>query len=366
MTRIACITVTLLVPCAVTTAKAECIPAATPDQVIEGRLIATPSEHSPGEPVRAFIVVLPSATCLTGRDRVDQVDEVAMMQIFSRDEMIGRRMAELVGKDVTVHGSAFPGLGAYHQAPVLMSVTRIERAYAADERRTMGLGDACTFAGCDPDQGPISERAARQLARSERQAHSAGGEPQAESASRLAPCVVGAGRARPSYAMGREPTVQQLVETWRASNVGIPGRRIDKEQFEIMDWSVVGGRQARAFLQFRILSDKGGALDFARDRCVGRTRPVEVQVYYQFSREVGAWVPDDVRGESSGGLCSRERLWTAEEIEHLLAPGSPVRAGNVERASETGYAAAHVTPGKRGPFGGGGDGAAGSCSSPGS
>ena len=137
---------------------------------------------------------------------------------------------------------------------------------------------------------------------------------------RSATIVAPSGDLSPSYSNVRDPTAQELIETWRASNQFMPDKRVDTESFEVIDRRVAWDKYGRAFLQFRILSAFGDALSFAGARCRGRTRPVELQVYYQFSRDLNAWVPQGRRGDSSEGLCSDEKLWTAEQIETLVHP----------------------------------------------
>ncbi len=132
--------------------------------------------------------------------------------------------------------------------------------------------------------------------------------------------VLPTGNQAPAYATDKDPSAQQLIETWRSSNNLMPGKKVDNERFEISDRRVVWGKHGRAFLQFRILSPTGDAMDFALSRCPGRTRPVEIQVYYQYSRDLSAWVPQGVRGESSEDLCSGQALWTPDQIARLVDP----------------------------------------------
>jgi hypothetical protein len=133
--------------------------------------------------------------------------------------------------------------------------------------------------------------------------------------------IVGStGNLNPEYSKAREPSAQQLIETWRSFNKHITGKRVDQERFEILDWRVVQGKYPRAFLQFRILPPLGDALSFARARCADRTRPVEIQVFYQWSGNLGAWGAQGSRGEESEDLCSNAPLWTADRIDRLLDP----------------------------------------------
>lgn len=125
---------------------------------------------------------------------------------------------------------------------------------------------------------------------------------------------------KPDYSKDRQPSAQQLIETWRSSNQLMPGKRVDLERFEIRDRRVVWRKYGRAFLQFRILSPDGDATAWAREHCPGRSRPVEIQVFYQFSSDIGAWVPHHTRGDSSESLCSDTELWTADQVTRLVDP----------------------------------------------
>ena len=142
----------------------------------------------------------------------------------------------------------------------------------------------------------------------------------AYSASPSVSIIRSTGDLNPEYSKAKEPSAQQLVETWRSFNKHITGKRVDQERFEILDWRVVQGKHPRAFLQFRILPPEGDALAFARARCAGRSRPVEIQVFYQWSGYLGAWVVQGSRGEDTEDLCSSAPLWTADRIDRLLNP----------------------------------------------
>ena len=154
------------------------------------------------------------------------------------------------------------------------------------------------------------------------------------------------GDLKPAYSKEMEPSAQQLIETWRSSNQSLDDKRVDTERFEIVGRRVVLGKISRAFLQFRILSPEGDAIAWAGARCPGRKRPVEIQVFYQWSDFLGAWVPHNARGEGDDDLCSNDKLWTSDQIERLVNPVPlPVppkvsradvftpRVGSVERAA---------------------------------
>ena len=129
------------------------------------------------------------------------------------------------------------------------------------------------------------------------------------------------GNPNPEYSKAREPDAQALIETWRSSNKFMTGKRVDRERFAILDRRLaLGGKQPRAFLQFQVLGAQGDALGFAATRCPGRRQPVEIQVFYQWSPDLGAWVAQGVRGEGAEDLCSGGPLWTADQIDRLLNP----------------------------------------------
>jgi len=95
---------------------------------------------------------------------------------------------------------------------------------------------------------------------------------------------------------------------------------VDQERFEIVDRRVVWGTMGRAFLQFRIFSSTLDAVSWAGARCPGHKGPVEIQVFYQFSGDLNAWVPQASRGDSSETLCSSQKLWTNEQITAMVEP----------------------------------------------
>jgi hypothetical protein len=128
------------------------------------------------------------------------------------------------------------------------------------------------------------------------------------------------GSPRPEYSKARDPSAAQLIETWRSSNRFMTEKKVDNERFEVIDRRVVNGRISRAFVQFRILSAGDDAASFAARRCPGRTRPVEIQVYYQWSDDLRAWTPLNTRGDGTEDLCSGGKLWTAEQVGKLVNP----------------------------------------------
>ncbi|MGD0642319.1 MAG: hypothetical protein ABSC22_16350 [Roseiarcus sp.] len=128
------------------------------------------------------------------------------------------------------------------------------------------------------------------------------------------------GNLKPQYSKAQTPSPQQLIETWRSFNQNMTDKKVDTEQFQIIAYRVATGKIPRAFLQFQIFSSQADPLAWAAQRCPGRTRPVEIQVYYQWSDDLGAWVPQGGRGENDDNLCSDQTLWTSDQIEQVVNP----------------------------------------------
>jgi len=143
----------------------------------------------------------------------------------------------------------------------------------------------------------------------------------ATAATAPAEIVLPTGNMNPDYSKAREPGARDLIETWRSFNKFMPNKRVDRERFEIIDRRVVlAAKEPRAFLQFRVLAPEGDALAFAASRCPGRHEPIEIQVYYQWSPYLNAWVAQGERGEGTDDLCSGGALWSADQIERLMNP----------------------------------------------
>ncbi len=129
------------------------------------------------------------------------------------------------------------------------------------------------------------------------------------------------GITNPVYSRNPDPSAAELIETWRSSNRYMTKKQVPFERFEIVDRRVTGGRVPRAFIQFVILPAKGGdAVSWASARCQGRAKPIEIQVYFEWSKYLGSWTPLWTRGEGNGDLCSGGKLWTARQIEQLVNP----------------------------------------------
>ena len=253
-------------------AAAQCIEADTPGTTLEGALTQRTFTDAAGRPEPTFILTLAAPVCLAGAEETDDVKDTHTIHVFSNDASVARRIQRFLDSQVRVRGTPFGALTAHHHAPIVMDVSEITSAEARSQ-------PAAATSIVEPSGNPS-----------------------------------------PSYSKAKEPTAQELIETWRASNQFMPEKKVDRERFEIIDRRVAWDKYGRAFLQFRILSPSGDAMSFARARCRGQATPVEIQIYYQFSYDLEAWVPQGRRGESFEGLCSDEKLWTAEQIEKLLKP----------------------------------------------
>ena len=114
---------------AVASAQAGCLKADTPDQVAEGRLISVRITIAAyGLKEQAFILRLASDACLEGGGEFDKVERTRRIHVFATDEALRRRVRALVGQRVSVTGEAFGEHTAHHHAPIVLRLSRIERA----------------------------------------------------------------------------------------------------------------------------------------------------------------------------------------------------------------------------------------------
>lgn len=109
-------------------ASADCLKANTPDQRAEGKLVSvriTVEAYRLKE--QAYILQLRAPACLEGTDDYDKVQKTGRIHVFSTDDAMRKRMRSLVGKNVRVSGNAFGELTAHHHAPIVMSISTIDR-----------------------------------------------------------------------------------------------------------------------------------------------------------------------------------------------------------------------------------------------
>jgi hypothetical protein len=118
----------------------------------------------------------------------------------------------------------------------------------------------------------------------------------------------------------RNPSSQALIETWLGGYGWNKGKRFDRERYEIVTRRVVWGELGRAILQFRVLPIDGDAMALAAKRCPGRNRPIEMQIYFQWSPDNKLWTALANRGDPGFESCSNDKLWTSEQLELIVTP----------------------------------------------
>ena len=118
----------------------------------------------------------------------------------------------------------------------------------------------------------------------------------------------------------RDPSSQALIETWLAGYGWNKDKRFDLERYEIVNRRVVWGEFGRAILQFRVLPIDGDAMALAAKRCPGRNRPIEMQIYFQWSQDSKLWTALANRGDPGFESCSNDKLWTSEQLELIVNP----------------------------------------------
>ncbi len=132
--------------------------------------------------------------------------------------------------------------------------------------------------------------------------------------------IVTLSNAPPRRSGERDPSARALLETWLAGYGWNKEKRFDQERYEIVDRRVTWKELGRALLQFRILPLEGDALTLAARRCPGRGRPVEVQIYYQWTKDAGVWTALANRGDAGFNTCSKDELWTRQQVEKIVDP----------------------------------------------
>ena len=124
----------------------------------------------------------------------------------------------------------------------------------------------------------------------------------------------------PQRSNNRNPSAQALLETWLSGYGWGKDKRFDLERYEIVNRRVVWGEFGRALLQFRVLPLNGDAMALAAKRCPGRNRPIEMQIYFQWSPEYKLWTALANRGDPGFEPCSKDELWTGEQVEKIVNP----------------------------------------------
>ena len=124
----------------------------------------------------------------------------------------------------------------------------------------------------------------------------------------------------PERSGDRDPSSKALIETWLSGYGWDKDKRFDLERYEIVNRRVVWGEFGRAILQFRVLPIDGDAMALAAKRCPGRNRPIEMQIYFQWSADNKLWTALANRGDPGFEPCSNDKLWTSEQLELIVNP----------------------------------------------
>lgn len=126
---------------------------------------------------------------------------------------------------------------------------------------------------------------------------------------------------RPVNSTDHNPAPSALVETWLALYDWPANKRFDQERYQVLNYGVSWGNVGRAILVIRLLPLEGDALAFARTSCPGRSTPIDVQIYFEWSNYVHHWVAIDSRGDPGFNACpSPTRFWTGDQLAELLNP----------------------------------------------
>jgi len=125
---------------------------------------------------------------------------------------------------------------------------------------------------------------------------------------------------RPQRSSNRNPSAHALIETWLGGYGWGKDKRFDLERYEIINRRVVWREYGRAFLQFRVLPLDGDAMALAAKRCPGRNRPIEMQIYFQWSADYKYWSALAERGGDAFHPCGDNKLWTSKQIELIVNP----------------------------------------------
>jgi hypothetical protein len=132
--------------------------------------------------------------------------------------------------------------------------------------------------------------------------------------------IVTLGPKAPARSSEHDPSARGLLESWIGGQIWPDGKRFDQERYEILDRRVTWSKHGRAFLQARILPLEGDAGAFVAKRCPGRKEPLDFQVYFEWSPHIDSWVAQAERGTDGFDHCVKEPLWTAEQVEMIVAP----------------------------------------------
>jgi hypothetical protein len=114
---------------AIASAQAACLRANTPDQVAEGRLasvrISIPDYRLKEQ---AYILQLSSDACLEGSGEFDRVERTRRIHVFAMEDALRKRLRSSAGRRVRATGEPFGEHTAHHHAPIVLRLSRVERA----------------------------------------------------------------------------------------------------------------------------------------------------------------------------------------------------------------------------------------------
>lgn len=99
-----------------------------PSGWISGGLLTQPKfEIATGRREPAYILEMPQAECLKGRDDRDNVRPTSTVQLYSSNSAIEKTIRRFVGKRVMVEGRAFGATTVHHHAPIVVDLSSIDQ-----------------------------------------------------------------------------------------------------------------------------------------------------------------------------------------------------------------------------------------------
>lgn len=112
---------------AIATLPATCMEADKPSGWVSGGLLTQRIFNvATGRPEPAYILVMPQAECLKGRDNRDNVRPTRTVQLYSSNSAIEKAIRRFVGKRVMVEGRAFGATTVHHHAPIVVDISSID------------------------------------------------------------------------------------------------------------------------------------------------------------------------------------------------------------------------------------------------
>jgi hypothetical protein len=140
--------------------------------------------------------------------------------------------------------------------------------------------------------------------------------------------------AKPVRPNAPDPNARQLIESWLDGFILPENTRYDQERYQILDMRR-GARGDVMFLGARILPLEGDGLEYAARRCPGRRTPLDIQLYFQWSQSINAWVAHATRGIEMTDPCKGEPLWSKAQVETIVAAPYPPEPPKVRKTDVT-------------------------------